>query len=393
MMSRQENQVNASISSVDDLLNDMRNGIPVILVDDEDRENEGDLVIAAQMATPEGINFMAKYGRGLICLPMERKMCERLGLELIGRGDNAQHRTAFTTSIEAKEGVTTGISAADRARTIQTAIHPDTGPDDIATPGHIFPLIARDGGVLVRAGHTEAAVDMARMAGFSRAGVICEIMNDDGTMARLPDLQEFAKIHNLKIGTIADLIAYRRKHDILVDKVWGQSLTSHYGGDFMMHIYESRIDGGEHLVLVKGNIQDIAQSRPIPVRMHALDILQDVIGAHSSSSLKSGDVLGGDEDQILHRSMEKIAEYGCGVIVLIRGEEQKSLRQRLMARQDPGEEKPVGEGNVQTLRSYGIGAQILKDLGVRKMILITRSPKAVVGLDGYGLEIAGYCDP
>ena len=204
------------ISDIADIIEDVRNGVPVIIVDDEDRENEGDLIVAAQMATPENINFMAKYGRGLICLPMERGMCERLGLELVGRGDNTHHRTAFTVSIEAKEGVTTGISAADRARTIQTAINPDTTVHDIATPGHVFPLIARDGGVLVRTGHTEAAVDLAQMAGFSAAGVICEIMNDDGSMARLPDLVTFARHHGLKIGTIADLIAYRRKHEKLV---------------------------------------------------------------------------------------------------------------------------------------------------------------------------------
>ncbi len=231
----------ALLSSVEDILADMRKGRPVIIVDDEDRENEGDLVIAAEHATPENINFMAREGRGLICLPMERAMVERLGLELMGRGNNTRHTTAFTVSIEAKEGVTTGISAADRSHTILTAIDPETGPDDIATPGHIFPLLARDGGVLVRAGHTEAAVDLAKMAGFSGAGVICEIMNDDGTMARLPDLVAFAQKHGMKIGAIADLIAHRRRTENLVQKIYESDFTSAYGGEFKFHLYASTV--------------------------------------------------------------------------------------------------------------------------------------------------------
>ena len=358
----------AALSSIDDILDDMKAGKPVIIVDDEDRENEGDLIIAAECATAENINFMAKEGRGLICLPMESSMIERLGLELMGRGDNAQHRTAFTVSIEAKEGVTTGISAADRAHTIKTAIDPKTLPHDIATPGHVFPLKARDGGVLVRAGHTEAAVDLAKMAGFRGAGVICEIMNDDGTMARLPDLVAFAKRHEMKIGTIADLIAHRRKNESLVRKIHQSHFESKYGGDFTMYLYINTLEYAEHIVLVKGDISNDA-AHPVLVRMHGVDVMADI--------------LGGGTDSDLHRSMSIIDEHGAGVIVILREPNPRSLSQRLMKNEDNGDKKAT------ILRNYGIGAQILLDLGVQHMTLLSNSKKNIAGLEGYNLHIHG----
>lgn len=352
------------LSSIADIIEDVRNGKPVIIVDDEDRENEGDFVIAAQMATPEKINFMAKEGRGLICLPLEQAMVDRLGLELMGRGNNKHHRTAFTVSIEAREGVTTGISAADRAKTIQTAIDPNSGPNDIATPGHVFPLLAREGGVLVRAGHTECAVDLAKLAGFSGAGVICEIMNDDGTMARLSDLVQVAQKHNLKIGTIADLIQYRRQNECLVKRIHEGQLSSRYGGDFKMYLYANQVQYAEHIVLVKGDIA--TGGDPVMVRMHAVDIMTDILGT------------GGDE--ILHRAMEMIGDAGRGVVVILREADPRSLSNRLS--------KAEGQGKI--LRDYGIGAQILLDLGVKDMVLLSNSPKNIVGLEGYGLTVAGH---
>ncbi|MCB9983156.1 MAG: 3,4-dihydroxy-2-butanone-4-phosphate synthase [Rhodospirillales bacterium] len=355
-----------ALASIDEILEDMRAGKPVILVDDENRENEGDLIIAAEMATPENINFMAKDGRGLICLPMERVMVERLGLELMGRGDNTRHRTAFTVSIEAKEGVTTGISAADRATTIQAAIHPESSAQTIATPGHVFPLLARDGGVLERAGHTEAAVDLARMAGFSGAGVICEIMNDDGTMARLPDLIEFAERHGLKIGTIEDLIAYRSAREMLVECIHEDTLVSRYGGLFRFMLYASTVQYAEHAVLVKGDIRSAKE--PVLVRMHAVNVMNDVLGA--------------GEDSTLHAAMEMIGEAECGVVVILRESRADALSRRLKGQ--------VQSSEGGALRRYGIGAQILKDLGVSEMVLLTDHPKNVVGLEGYGLYITDY---
>ncbi len=366
----------AVLSSIDEIVEDMRNGKPVIIVDDEDRENEGDLIIAAQMATPENINFLAKEGRGLICLPMEQQMVTRLKLDLMGRGDNTHHRTAFTVSIEAKEGVTTGISAADRAKTIQTAINPDHGPEHIATPGHVFPLRAREGGVLVRAGHTEAAVDLAKMAGFSGAGVICEIMNDDGSMARLPDLVAYAQRHNLKIGTIADLISHRRQNECLVEKIHSSSFSSAYGGDFTLYIYKNKIEYAEHIVLVKGDLG--GSNDPVLVRMHSLDIFSDALG-------------GGKGDKTLERSMEIISEEGRGAIVLLREPNLKSLSKRMQTQDN----KSLNADNEPTrssdaLRRYGIGAQILMDLGINDMVLLSNSPKIIVGLEGYGLHISGH---
>ncbi|MCB1783370.1 MAG: 3,4-dihydroxy-2-butanone-4-phosphate synthase [Alphaproteobacteria bacterium] len=355
-----------SFAPIEDILADVRVGKAVIIVDDENRENEGDLIVAAEKATAENINFMAREGRGLICLPMEEAMTKRLGLELMGRGDNSRHRTAFTVSIEAKEGVTTGISAADRAHTIKTAINPETGPGDIATPGHVFPLIAREGGVLVRAGHTEASVDLAKMAGFSGAGVICEIMNDDGTMARLPDLVKFADKHGLKLGSIADLIAYRRRKETLVRHIHEDTLQSRFGGEFKLHIYATTVDYAEHIVLVKGDIT--SKDTPVLVRMHAVDIL--------------GDILGKGESPTLQKSMEIIGKEG-GVIVLLRTADPYAFSSRLKSAKNADEKSLV-------LRDYGIGAQILLDLGVRNMVLLSNSHRSVIGLDGYDLHITGY---
>lgn len=357
------------LSSAEELIEEARQGRMFILVDDEDRENEGDLVIPAQMATPEAINFMAKYGRGLICLAMDSRQIERLRLPLMAQQNGTRHQTAFTVSIEARTGVTTGISAADRARTIQVAIDPQTDSRDIVTPGHVFPLLARDGGVLERAGHTEASVDFARLAGLNPAGVICEIMNDDGTMARLPDLVKFAQLHGLKIGTIADLIAYRRRTETLVERSYRRVLDSHFGGRFEMVIYRNRISGAEHVALVKG---DVSAPGPVAVRMHALDIVKDLLGDRGRGP-------GGD----LKAAMDMIAAEGRGVIVLLRDAQPFSLSDRLRAL-DSGGTPPSGE-----LRDYGVGAQILNDLGVKEMVLLTNTRKTVVGLEGYGLTIVG----
>ncbi|HYC03247.1 MAG TPA: 3,4-dihydroxy-2-butanone-4-phosphate synthase [Azospirillaceae bacterium] len=357
------------LATAEELVAEARAGRMFILVDDEDRENEGDLVIPADTATPEAINFMAKYGRGLICLAMDRQQIERLGLPLMARQNASRHQTAFTVSIEAREGVTTGISAADRAQTIKVAVDPKSGPQDIATPGHVFPLVARDGGVLVRAGHTEAAVDLARMAGMRPAGVICEIMNDDGTMARLPDLVPFAQAHGLKIGTIADLIAYRRRTETLVTRSYETKLDSRHGGAFQLHVYKNRITGAEHLALVKG---DVADGAPVLVRMHALDIVHDLLGDARRGA-------GGE----LEAAMETVAAEGRGVIVVLREAQPFSLSDRLRTLD--------GQGDTRTaeLRDYGVGAQILADLGVREMVLLTNTRKTVVGLEGYGLTIVG----
>lgn len=355
-----------ALSSIEEILTDIRAGKPVIIVDDENRENEGDLIIAAEKASAENINFMAREGRGLICLPMEQAMVQRLELELMGRGNNSRHTTAFTVSIEAKEGITTGISAADRAKTIQAAIDPLSGPSDIATPGHVFPLLAREGGVLVRAGHTEAAVDLSRMAGFSGAGVICEIMNDDGTMARLPDLIGFAQKHNLKVGTIASLIEYRRRTESLVEKIHSDKFSSSYGGEFRFHLYATKPNYAEHAVLVKGNVFGDA---PVMVRMHAVDFFTDILGGSGNPALK--------------RSMEIIGKEGRGIIVILRDPSPDSLSTRMKVKMEQS-------GPSSSLRDYGIGAQILLDQGVKNMILLTDHPKNVVGLEGYGLYIAGH---
>lgn len=355
------------LSSIEEIIEDARNGRMFILVDDENRENEGDLVIPAQMATPEAINFMAKHGRGLICLALARERVEQLNLPLMARRNTSRHHTAFTVSIEAREGVTTGISASDRARTISVAIDPSKGSDDIASPGHVFPLQAQDGGVLVRAGHTEAAVDIARLAALNPSGIICEIMNDDGTMARMPDLVRFAQYHHLKIGTIADLIAYRLRHDRIVQRILETSLTSIYGGTFRMSVYVNRIAYAEHIALVKGEVNE---GGPVLVRMHASNVLSDVLG----------DIRSGRSCQ-LHDAMRMIGAHGRGVVVLIREPHKSSLSDRVHALMtSTSEETPQ-------LRDYGIGAQILLDLGVKEMILLSNSNRTLIGFEGYGLRI------
>ena len=358
------------LSPIEDVIKDAQNGQMFILVDDETRENEGDLVIPAQFATPDAINFMAKYGRGLICLTLPRERTEKLNLNLMARDNSSRHQTAFTVSIEAREGVTTGISAADRAHTIQVAIDPSKGAHDIGSPGHVFPLVARDGGVLVRAGHTEAAVDVARLAGLNPSGVICEIMNDDGTMARLPDLITFAKQHNLKIATIADLINYRRRSEKLVKRVIESDFQSKFGGSFRLIVYTATHEYAEHIALVKGNIDT---SSPVHVRMHSLNLLQDVLGDSTPGS-----------DSVLQAAMQQIHAHGSGVIVLIREPIKTSVSDRIRLKLG---EKPLSS---MDLRDYGIGAQILLDLGVRDMLLLSNSKRAVIGLEGYGLTISGY---
>lgn len=356
-----EQSLRDAISSIEEIIDDARNGKMFILVDHEDRENEGDFVIPAQMVTPNAINFMATHGRGLICLSMTGARVDALGLPLMAQQNSSRHETAFTVSIEAREGVSTGISAHDRARTISVAIDPSKGRTDIATPGHVFPLRARDGGVLVRAGHTEAAVDISRLAGLNPAGVICEIMNEDGTMARLPDLIAIAQRHGLKIGTITDLIAYRRRYDNLVRETAQKPVHSVHGGDWSMRIFTDQTEGAEHIVLTKG---DLTGDAPVLVRIHALDPMTDVLGLVPS---KAGD---------LGRAMEAIAAEGRGAVVLLRETSMKLL--------DGGQASP------QTLRQYGFGAQILSALGLGRLVLLTNSqmPK-VIGIEGYGLEIAG----
>ncbi|UUX50229.1 3,4-dihydroxy-2-butanone-4-phosphate synthase [Nisaea acidiphila] len=360
-----------ALSSIEEVVEEARQGRMFILVDDEDRENEGDLCIPAQMATPEVINFMAKHGRGLICLSMERERIEKLGLPLMSANNGTRHETAFTVSIEAREGVTTGISAHDRARTIQVAIDPKAGRDEIVTPGHVFPLMARDGGTLVRAGHTEAVVDIARMAGMNPSGVICEIMNDDGTMARLPDLVQFAQYHGLKVATIADLIEYRRRTESVVQRSVETTLDSSFGGDWRMIVYVNKITYAEHVALVKG---DITTDDPVLVRMHALSIMEDVLGD------RTGSRAGGE----LQAAMRQIGEEGRGVVVLIREPSATALsdrvRRKLRAEAD-------GKRSENELRDYGVGAQILLDLGVSEMVLLSNHDRTIVGLDGYGLTM------
>ncbi|MBT5374212.1 MAG: 3,4-dihydroxy-2-butanone-4-phosphate synthase [Rhodospirillaceae bacterium] len=363
------------LSKIEEVIDEARAGRMFILVDDEDRENEGDLVIPADMADAQSVNFMAKHGRGLICLSITSGRVNKLGLALMSTENASRHQTAFTVSIEAREGVTTGISAADRARTISAAIDPSSVPGDIVSPGHVFPLVARDGGVLVRAGHTEAAVDIARLAGRDPSGVICEIMNDDGTMARLPDLVTFAKAHDLKIATIADLIAYRRRTEKVVDPVLETRFNSIHGGDFRMIVYVNRVAYAEHIALVKG---DITTSDPVLVRMHGLNVLEDVLGDSHSGH-------GG----ALQSAMRMIGEEGRGVVVLIREPRPTSLLERLKVQAGEGSENS-GDKNDQPavqLRDYGVGAQILLDLGIKDMILLSNTRRTIIGLDGYGLSV------
>ncbi|MEM6972458.1 MAG: 3,4-dihydroxy-2-butanone-4-phosphate synthase [Pseudomonadota bacterium] len=352
-----------AISPAAEIIEAAREGRMVILVDHEDRENEGDLVIPADAADAAAVAFMATHGRGLICLAMQGEDIDRLGLPLMAAQNQSRHETAFTVSIEAREGVSTGISAHDRALTVAAAIDPDSGPQDIATPGHVFPLRARDGGVLVRAGHTEAAVDIARLAGRRPSGVICEIMKEDGTMARLPDLVAFAQLHGLKVGTISDLIAYRRRHDNLIAQVTETTITSDYGGDWQLRVFRDAPDGNEHFALIKG---DVAHARPALVRMHVLDPLEDVLALNPE---RAGQV---------PNAMRAIADEGTGALIMIRDTSSNAISDRLTPRQTSPKE----------LRQYGVGAQILQALGVSEMVMLTNSPlPKVVGLEGFGITI------
>jgi 3,4-dihydroxy 2-butanone 4-phosphate synthase/GTP cyclohydrolase II len=362
------------LSTIEEVIADAKVGKLFILVDDEDRENEGDLCVIGEYAMADAINFMAKYGRGLICLALTRIRTEQLGLTMMERRNESRHETAFTISIEAREGVTTGISAADRALTIKTAIDPNCGERDITTPGHIFPLIARDGGTLVRAGHTEAVVDIARACGSDNpSGVICEIMKDDGEMARLPDLIGFAKEHDLKIASIADLIAWRRRNESLVQRTVESAITTRIGGEWRMVIYANTVSNIEHIALVKG---DISAGDPILVRMHALDLMADLLGAVSEKRA-------GDE---LATAMAAIAKAGCGVIVVLRESIASSLSSMVSQKLNMTSDT---SGN-RDLRDYGVGAQILTDLGIRKMILLSDTRPNVVSLEGYDLEITDW---
>jgi 3,4-dihydroxy 2-butanone 4-phosphate synthase / GTP cyclohydrolase II len=356
------NDDSPALVPIEEIIEEARNGRMYILVDDEDRENEGDLIIPAQMATPDAINFMATHGRGLICLALTKERCDQLGLAPMAQQNRESMQTAFTVSIEAREGVTTGISAADRARTVSVAIDASKGPDDIVSPGHVFPLTARNGGVLVRAGHTEAAVDISRLAGLNPSGVICEIMKDDGTMARMDDLVAVARMHGLKMGTIRDLIAYRRRHDHLVEKRAEMKFTSRWGGDWTAMTFFNKATGQETIALQKGRIDP---EKPTLVRMHTMSMFVDVFGEeHERSGL-------------LANSMRAIAEEGAGIVVVI-----NKPMQGLAG-------KSAGAPEVEELRDYGGGAQILTELGVHDMILLTNTHHTLVGLEGYGLSIVG----
>jgi 3,4-dihydroxy 2-butanone 4-phosphate synthase/GTP cyclohydrolase II len=356
------------ISRIEDVIEDARNGRMFILMDADDRENEGDLVIPAQMGTPQAINFMAKNGRGLICLALTQERADALNIPMMTQVNGTPNQTAFTISIEAKEGISTGISAHDRAHTISVAIDPTKGAQDITSPGHVFPLVARHGGTLVRAGHTEAAVDIARLAGLIPAGVICEIMNDDGTMARLPDLVPFAQLHGLKIGTIAELIAYRRKYDHFVKRKAEAPFESHNGGSWKMYVYVNELEYAEHIALVKG---DIATPEPAMVRMHAVNIFTDMLDWKPY------------ERDVLGESMRIIAKKGRGIVVLLR-----TTRPTFVS--DVVTRRIAEDIDRRRVKEYGVGAQILLDLGVKDMILLTDTPeKKIVALEGYDLNIVG----
>ncbi|MBA3067451.1 MAG: 3,4-dihydroxy-2-butanone-4-phosphate synthase [Hyphomonas sp.] len=366
-----KNDFHTAISSIEEIIEDARNGRMFILVDAEDRENEGDLVIPATFATPEAVNFMAKHGRGLICLSMTQERAHTLQLDMMTRNNRESMQTAFTVSIEAKEGVTTGISAHDRARTIAVAIDPTKDNDDIVTPGHVFPLIAREGGTLVRAGHTEAAVDISRMAGLYPAGVICEIMNDDGTMARLPELVAFAQLHNLKIGTIADLIAWRRQNDRFLERRVEAPLNSAYGDGFRTVCFRNALDGTEHIAIVHGDIRPDSLTL---VRVHRTDVLADVLGEK------------GPRAGLVGKAMQLIAEAPePGVVVFVSMMHPNAIAERL------GLKSALPRDPTAPLREYGVGAQILRELGVRRMIYLSDTqPTRLAGLDGYGLTIEGW---
>ncbi|MEQ1610530.1 MAG: 3,4-dihydroxy-2-butanone-4-phosphate synthase [Hyphomonadaceae bacterium] len=369
---QEKHDFSAAISPIEEIVEEARNGRMYILVDAEDRENEGDLIIPAQFATPAQVNFMAKHGRGLICLSLTRDRARALDLDMMARENRESMKTAFTVSIEAREGVTTGISAHDRAHTIAVAIDPTKAAPDIVSPGHVFPLVAREGGVLVRAGHTEASVDISRLAGLYPAAVICEIMNDDGSMARLPELVTVAQLHGMKIGTIADLIAWRRRHDRFLERRIESDFESAWGGKFRVVVFRNTLDGAEHVALVKGQVLG---DQPTLVRVHRVDFLSDFLGE------------AGKREGLVRRAMEKLAAADePGVAVFVRmsmGEE--------IARALGGHGVHAAEEPAHPLREYGVGAQILKDLGVRRMILMSNTrPNALPGLDGYGLTVEGW---
>ncbi|MEI9988551.1 MAG: 3,4-dihydroxy-2-butanone-4-phosphate synthase [Rhizomicrobium sp.] len=356
------------IAKIEGVIEDARNGKMFILMDADDRENEGDLVIPAQMCTPAAVNFMATHGRGLICLALTQERANALNIPMMTQVNGTPNQTAFTVSIEAKEGISTGISAHDRAHTISVAIDPTKGPNDIVSPGHVFPLVARHGGALVRAGHTEASVDIARLSGLNPAGVICEIMNDDGTMARLPDLVQFAQLHNLRIGTIADLIAYRRRYDHFVQRSVETVFKSHNGGEWKMFVYVNTLEYAEHIAIVKG---DITTPEPVLVRMHAVNIFLDMLEWRPY------------ERDVLGESMRIIAKKGRGVVVLLRTTRPTFVSDVLTRRSNEDADR-------RRVKEYGVGAQILLDLGIENMILMTDTPeKKIVALDGYGIEIVG----
>lgn len=376
-ISPEARDLNAALSSPEELIADIAAGRMVVLVDDEDRENEGDLIIAGERCDADAVNFMATHGRGLVCLSLTNERVKGLGLSMMTKNNKETFSTAFTTSIEAREGVTTGISAGDRAKTIEVAINEQNGEESIVSPGHVFPLVARDGGVLVRAGHTEAATDLSRLAGLNPSGVICEIMKDDGTMARLPDLVKFCAIHGLKLGTIADLIAYRLRHDATIKRTIETTLKRVNDDEFDLIVYESQVNGTEHVAVVKG---DITGDESVLVRMHAMNILDDTL--RDIKNPRAGE---------LEMSLRMIAQEGRGAVVLIRDSWNARFSNQVSLRAinaDVQSIKPEGEKPTPVIRDYGIGAQILCDLGISKMRLLTNTKESTIkGIDGYGLSV------